>query len=64
VVSRHGLFHARSPIYLTGLSVWTDKRSAGTDIRDLERDHLGGAQAGAIGQRECRAVLEAGGGIE
>jgi len=34
------------------------------DVGDLERDHLGGAQAGALGHAQRRLVLEPGCGIE
>ncbi|MET4221130.1 hypothetical protein ABIB00_006365 [Bradyrhizobium sp. LB14.3] len=34
------------------------------DVGDLERDHFGGAQAGAIGHAQRRLVLESGRSIE
>ena len=34
------------------------------DVADLQRRHLGDAQAGAIGDRKRGLVLEAGGGVE
>ena len=41
-----------------------DDHAGAVDVRDLERDHLAGAQARAIGHAQRRPVLEAGRGFQ
>ena len=42
----------------------TQQHALAVDVGDLQRRDLGDAQAGAVSDRECRLVLEAGGGVE
>jgi hypothetical protein len=44
--------------------MWPRARRPAVDVGDLERNHLSGAQAGAIGHAQRRLVLEPRGGIE
>jgi hypothetical protein len=44
--------------------LYADDHPRAVNVVDLERDHLGGAQAGAIGHAQRRLVLEPGCGFE
>src|SRR5258707_635278 len=41
-----------------------DDHPLAVNVGNLERDHLGGAQAGAVGHAQCRLVFEPWGGVE